>query len=427
MFLKFNLPVRINLVAPEKEEIKRPFINFNYQKHNCFIELQSRKDIIEKNENEKKTYSRDFYNISIIVEDDKKGTVENLIKGRSMAKTLKLINSIGNRCLTVFRNYGNLIKIKEFYLQLESQDIEQYKSFFIMLGVEISENNRKYEKILKYWDFKLDFAEEFVSSTSKGTYFNIYNEEYLEYSYWLEIRKGLENNLEITEEKYFFVNSLEHIDNHNIRLAVIETVISLEITVNKYLKNYLKLKNIPNNRITNLINSHLGIYAMVSVLLDLTVEEELMSHIEIDEVLNLITLRNKIVHENRQIPKEPSEQEKIIRQISLAHILCELLIRFCNKRINIKALLKNTKRNYRIKNIEIRCLFDMPTIGLIVHLEEHNSEIIDKINFSIRYSLKDFRRYEKLYCENEHLYIDYRLNGKVVAKFSKGELVFFDQ
>jgi hypothetical protein len=427
MFLKFDLPIMINLVATGKEEIESPSINFNYQKNNCFIVLQSRKDIVDEEENKKTIYRRDFYSMSITVEDDERGMVENFVKKRSMAKILKLINSIGNRCLSVFRNYGNLSKIKEFYLQLDTQDMEQYKSFFIMLAVEISENNLEYEKILKYWDFEIDFAKEFISSASRSTYFNIYSEEYLKYDNWLEIKKGLENNLEITEERYFFVNSLEHIQNHNIRLAVIETVISLEITVNKYLKNYLKTKNIPSDRIKHLINPHLGIYPMVSVLLDLTVEEELMSNIKIDEVLKLITLRNKIVHENKQISKEPSEQDKIIYQMSLAHVLCQILIGFCNKRIEIKALLKNTQKQYGIKDIEIRFMYDEPVIVLIVNLKEHDSKIIDKINFSIRNSLKGFRRYEKLYNEKDHLYINYRLNKKVLAKFSKGSLVFSDQ
>ena len=356
------------------------------------------------------------------------GTIENFIKERSMVQMLKLINLISNRCLLVFRNYGYLTKVKEFFLQLDSKDTEQLKSFFVMLDTKISKkNNNEYEKILEYWGFKIDFAEELTRSWLQKSYFNIFDEEYLDYNTWLEIKDALENNSEITEERYFSVNSLEHIYNNNIRLAVIETVISLEIAVNKYLKDYLKFKNIPNDRIGNLINSKTGIHSMVSVLLDLSIEEEVMEAIKIDEVLKLITLRNKIIHENKQIPKESSEQKEIFSQIASTQVLCKLLFGFCNKRIKIKALLKNAQRDYDIENIEIRCLPDNPIIVLIVYLKEYSHELIDKINFSIISSLKDYGGYERLYNEKEHLCINYRFNKKLMAKFSKGKLVSLNQ
>jgi hypothetical protein len=428
MFLEFNLPIRINLVTNEKENLSNTFINFNYKKYNCFLKLKSEKDIIENKEEEKITYRRNYHGISIMIEDNSKGTIENFVKEQSMVQILKLINLISNRCLLVFRNYGNLTKVKEFSLQLDSEDIEQFKSFFMMLDIKISKkNNKEHEKILKYWDFKIDIAKEFTSIWLQKSYFNVYDEEYLDYEYWLEIKNALENNLEITEERYFFVNSLEHIHSNNIRLAVIETVIGLEIAVNKYLTDYLKFKNIPSDRIGNLINSKTGIHSMVSVLLDLSIEEEVMETIKIDEVLKLITLRNDIIHHNKQIPKEPSERKEIFNQIASTHILCKLLVGFCNKRINIKALLKNTQRSYDIENIEIRCLPDKPIIVLIVYLKEYSNKLIDKINFSIINSLKDFRGYERLYNEKEHLYISYRFNKKVMAKFSKGKLVFLNQ
>jgi len=425
MFLKFNLPIRINLITHEKEYLNNTSINFNYKKYNCFLKLKSEKDIIENKEKEKIIYTRNYHGISIMIEDNSEGTVEKFVKEQSMAQILKLINLISNRCLLVFRNYGYLTKIKEFSLQLDSKDIEQFKSFFMMLDIKISKkNNNEYERLLKYWGFKIDIAKEFTSSLLQKSYFNVYDEEGLGYNIWMEIKDALENNLEITEEKYFFVNSLEHIYNNNIRFAVIETVISLEIIVTKYLKDYLKFKNIPNDRIGNLINPHIGIYSMVSVLLDLSVEEELMKEIEIDEVLKLINLRNNIIHNNKQIPKESSKRDVIINQIRISHVLCDLLFTFCNKRINIKALLKNTQTSYDIENIRIGWPMDAKIILLNIYLKKCSNDLINKINFSIRSSLKDFRGYEKLYNEKEHLYISYRFNKKVMAKFSRGKLVF---
>ena len=425
MFLKFNLPIGINLSANEKECLNDTFINFNCKKYNCFLKLKSEKDIIENKEKEEITYTRNYHGISITIEDNNKGTIENFIKEQSMVPMLKLINSISNRCLLVFRNYGYLTKVKEFSLQLDSKDTEQLQSFFMMLDTKISKkNNNEYEKILEYWNFKIGFAEVLTRSWLQKSYFNIFDEEYLDYNNWLDIKDALENNLEITEERYFSVNSLEHIYNNNIRLAVIETVISLEIAVNKYLKDYLKFRNIPDDRIGNLINSKTGIHSMVSVLLDLSIEEEVMKAIKIDEVLKLITLRNKIIHENKKIPKESSEHKEIFSQIASTRFLCKLLFGFCSKRINIKALLKNTQTSYDIENIEIRCLPDNPIIVLIVYLKEYNNELINKINFSIISSLKDFRRYERLYNEKEHLCINYRVNKKLMAKFSNGKLVF---
>jgi hypothetical protein len=428
MFLEFNLPIRINLFSSEKENLNNTSINFNYEKYNCFLKLKSEKDIIENKEKEKIIYTRNYHGISIMIEDNSKGTIENFVKEQSMAQILKLINLLSNRCLLVFRNYGNLTKVKEFSLQLDSKDIGQFKSFFMMLNIKISKkNNNEYEKILKHWGFKIDISKEFTSSWLQKSYFNVYGEEGLGYNIWLEIKVALENNLEITEERYFFVNSLEHIYNNNIRLAVIETVISLEITVTKYLKDYLKFKNIPNARIGHLINSHIGIYSMVSVLLDLSIEEEIIKHIEIDKVLKLINLRNDIIHNNKQIPKESSKRNEIINQIQISHGLCNLLVSFCSKKINIKSLLKNTQTSYNIDNIRIGWAMDAPTVLLNIYLKKYSNDLVTKINFSVINSLKDFRRFEKSYNEKEYLHIGYRFNKKVMAKFSDGKLVFLNQ
>lgn len=426
MFLEFELPIRINLITSEKEYFNNTSINFNYKNYNCFLELKSTKDIEENTEKEKISYMRNHHAISIIIEDNSKGTIENFVKEQSMVQILNLINSISNRCLLIFRNYGNLTKVKEFSLKLDMEDKEQFKSFFMMLDVKISKNNMKYEKILKILGFKYEFYEEFCS-WFQNSYFDAYHEEYLDYDTWLDIKNALENNYEITEERFFYVNSLEHIYNHNIRLAVIETVISLEIVVTKYLKDYLKFKNIPNDRIGGLINPHIGIYSMVSVLLDLSIEEEVMKLFKIDDVLKLIHLRNDIIHNNKQIPKEFSKQKEILNQITTSQVLCKLLVGFCNKQINIKDLLKNTQRSYDIENIQIACLIDAPTIFLHVYLKKYRKELINKINFSIINSLKDFRRFEKLYNEKEHLNIRYTFKKKVMAKFSDGKLVSLNQ
>ena len=389
-----------------------------------FLKLISAKDIEENSEKEKISYIRRYHAISIMIEDSSKDTIEKFVKERSMVQILNLINLISNRCLLVFRNYGKLTKVKEFSLKLDIADKEQFKSFFMMLDVKISKNNTEYEKILKYWGFKYDFTDEFATILLKPGFFNVYHEEYLDYDEWVDIKNVLENNYEITEDRIFFVNSLEHWKNNNIRLAVIETVIGLEIAVTKYLRNYLKFKNIPNDRIGDLINPHIGIYSMASVLLDLSVEEEIIKHIKIDRVLKLIKLRNNIVHNNYKIPKETTKQNEIFEQIQATHFLCILLSNFCNKIIIIKDLLKRTKKNYDIENIQTRCMIDAPNIILSVYLKKDSNELITKINSSVINSLKDFRRFEKSYNEKEYLYISYRFNKKVMAKYSNGKLVF---
>lgn len=427
MFLEFKLSIRINLTANEKEYFNDASINFNYENYNCFLELISAKDIEENIEKEKISYIRKHHAISITIEDNNKGTIENFVKEQSMMQILNLVNSISNRCLLVIRNYGNLTKVKEFSLKLDRADKEQFKSFFMMLDVKIAKNNMEYEKILKHWGFKDDIAKEFTSKFLLDNFFDVYHEEYLDYDTWLDIKNALENNYEITEDRIFFVNSLEHRKNNNIRLAVIETVIGLEIVVTKYLRNYLKFKNIPNDRIGDLINPHIGIYSMVSVLLDLSVEEEIIKHIKIDKVLKLIKLRNNVIHNNYKIPKETTKQNEIFEQIQATHFLCKLLFSFCNKIIIIKGLLKKTKKNYDIENVQTRCMIDVPNIILSVYLKKYSNELITKINFSVINSLKDFRRFEKLYDEEKYLYISYRFNKKVMAKFSKGKLEFLNQ
>ena len=152
----------------------------------------------------------------------------------------------------------------------------------------------------------------------------------LNVAYWDKIREVIEDNLEIPPEDEFFTNTIGHMRRRNYRLAVVDSVIGLEIVLSRYLHAYLSVvKRLPTNRVKEFLRHDFGLTVRLSGILDLTLHESYLKDIDIDSVLTAVKWRNGIVHRSGRLPSEtPAEKISDVTRavLTAARTLAEVTV-----------------------------------------------------------------------------------------------------
>lgn len=429
MFIKCKFPVRINIINKKKSfntEVK--FIHKKYE-----INMWFEGEKITKNERgpENKTlYIKKCNSLNFIVKDDNLNTINNFIQSKNTKKIIELLISTGDRCIRVIRNYGSVYNLHELHLDLEGN----FK--YILAGFEIKKrNNRNKWKPL----YKINRQEEFINAMvfikTEPDYYSSLSFSELDMSLWEEIKEVIKENLPIPPEKEFTVNALEHTKKNNLRSAIVESIIGLEIILTKYLKNYLIRQNIPKIRIDEkFLTPDLGLTARVSVMLDLSIkkqfnnifmyskpEEQFEDFVSIDDILNVVKWRNNIIHRTGNIPKNVS-RINIKDGINKVLVLVKLLAVF-NMHLEILNLIKDVVEKYKIDEpiLTKRGIHDVyisiKTMG--------DKEKICKINHDLFLALENYKKIDSKFLIYKHLRMIYTDSQRQpVAKFINGNLLF---
>ena len=313
---------------------------------------------ITKNErgSENKTlYIKKCNSLNFIVEDDNLNTINNFIQSKNTKKIIELLISVGDRCIRVIRNHGSVYNLHELNLDLEGN------LKYILAGFEIKKkNNRNKWKPLYEINEQEEFINAMVFIKTEPDYYSSLSFSELDMSHWEEIKEVIKENLPIPPEKEFTVNALEHTKKNNLRLAIVESIIGLEIILTKYLKNYLISQNIPKKRIDEkFLTPDVGLTARVSVMLDLSIrkqfnnifmyskpEEQFDDFVNIDNILNVVKWRNNIIHKTGNIPKNVSRiniKDGINKVLLLVNLLAVL-----NRHLEISNLIKDVVGKYKI-------------------------------------------------------------------------------
>ena len=429
MFIKCKFPVRINVSNKKKSfNTEAKFIHKKYE-INMWLEGEK----ITKNErgSENKTlYTKKCNSLNFIVKDDNLNTIKNFIQSKNTKKIIELLISVGNRCIRVIRNYGLVYNLHELTLDLEGN------LKYILAGFEIKKkSNRNRWKPL----YKINEQEELINAMvfikTEPDYYSSSSFSELDMSNWEEIKEVIKENLPIPPEREFTVNALEHTKKNNLRSAVVESIIGLEIILTKYLKNYLISQNIPKKRIDKkFLTPDVGLTARVSVMLDLSIKKQLNNiamnskskeqfddFVNIDDILEIIRWRNNIIHKAGNIPKNVS-RINIKDGINKVLLLVNLLATF-NRHLEISNLIKDVVGKYKINEPIITKLgihdvyISIETIG--------DKEKTCKINHDLILALESYKQIDTKFQINKHLRMIYSDSQRQpVAKFINGNLLF---
>lgn len=420
MYIRFKIPIKINIISKTKDIGTK--INFQHDEYSCEMILEHDEVTSYLPGNKVKKYSIKCHSMNIIVKDNIREVLNKFIDEDRKVKLFKKLCSIGNRCIRAIRSFGNIFNIHELNMDFGESLIKYILSAF---QVEKSKNRLNWEPISG-----LDRNEELIHIFSfTRTHSFYYSIDYSELNMddnWFEVERAIIEDLEIPPEREFTINALEHIHKNNMRLAVVEMAIGLEITLSKFLNNFFQSENISQSKIKIFLKNEVGLTSKVVVLLDPIIREQFnfkKNDFDKKKIIELINWRNMIMHGDGKLPKGISKT-KIIENILVVYRIC-VTLGILNKQLEILNLIKEVLDKYNvsrpfiwkgISNHEIFIKLNISNIGL--KLSSFNNEIT--------LALKLYSQIDSLFNIKKHLNISYVVENKTktpIAIYKDGAFI----
>jgi hypothetical protein len=131
-----------------------------------------------------------------------------------------------------------------------------------------------------------------------------------------KIEEVIESGRAATPDEEFYVNALEHLEAGNLRMAVVETIICLELCVARLMTPWLIARGVKASNIETYFEKEVGISARIAVMVPLMFHRAFITP-EYDEkaVLRLVRLRNAIAHKTGKLEGIPeADVRNLIRE-----------------------------------------------------------------------------------------------------------------
>lgn len=306
MKVRCTLPVSIYLVG-ESEQSLSVSTSFEFHNLNVSVHIPPTTTLKTKPEDDKTDYFFRSEGIDLTLEElSGVAYLTDMIKAKDREGLVDLLSKIANRVLLAIRNFGAVPHIREFHPASTGHDA-------LLMGwkVEFSEGEA-WHPLPSTGEMLAGFAA-LVANAEPYREMNVRR--------WPDIAEAIADELEPAPEQEFYANCIEHLQERNFRLALVESVICLEIVLSQFLRNYLQLqKAIPKERVEKFLSPNFGLTARVAGLLGLTLDAETLGEIDIGSVLTAVSWRNKVTHETGHLPT--GIDEKTLRK----HIVAVLVL-----------------------------------------------------------------------------------------------------
>jgi hypothetical protein len=322
MKLTFKYPFEISILgnSPEDFEFSAKFESNGYLILVSFDFLNSKPSILKKPDYIfGYKYILFTKSLNFKIEESKKKNLKNLsvlIIPDNHPDLLEFLTIFINKVLNAIRNFGMVAEVNEIHP--EKKETEYHLRYW---NIEIIDNEDKKKKLFPDdvdFPFFLDYIYKLKSSTA--------GENPLMYSHTLpDIIERIEDDISIPPEKEFLTNAIGFWRSKNYRMAVVESIIGLEIVLSQFLRAYLKkYTSIQKKEIKDFL-FRIGLKHKISVVLKLPfVLSENLKYINFSNVIEVISWRNDIVHEKGKLDsnlKNGELRDGISSVITLANIL----------------------------------------------------------------------------------------------------------
>jgi len=429
LFIKFEYPIEILFYSNEKEKMQ-PEINFMFNNFKCKVHFES-KTYLDKPYFELKKEERIFgctyfcliEKITFEIADDNRNSLKILKEDKKLL--LNLIITILNKVLRCLRIFGWSWHIHEHSVKYE-EDVDFQ---LIRLKVQVSEDREKYNYLI----------DEFEKWIAFGSLKYIDQFSHLPFSKLSKIEEAIaDKNLDILREEEpveteFLVNSREHLDNGNFRMAIIESIIALEIALTRYIRVYFEyIKKFSKKYVDNFLNSNFDLSTRLYIIPSLTLDDNDYSRINYDLVLKGVSLRNKLIHreEDCLIGVPEDEIDKYVTEIIKLSRLLNLKVIQIKAKPEMRNIAEKIRTKFRV-NCDVTRLRNHRIIAKIYYTFSINgaffkeNKVIDIINTLSELLIK----YDNNFIPNEHLIVHFYdiYDIKLWAYWSKGKTVTLNQ
>jgi len=286
MKLRCKVPLSTYVLGHSAEALNLES-QFKHDDISVKLKLMGEKSLAPVEAEKDKLFICKVNSISLFIEE-----VEIDVKESEYPKLLRFLTPIINRVFRNIRNFGTVAHVNEIYP--EDQDAEHY---LWRWAVEISEDGKSWQNIVTDEPWKYFFYMQRTEPTGE-----------LRSSNWPDIEEAIQDNLAPPPEQEFVINAIEYLRNRNYRMALLESIICLEIVLNQHLSKYLSINmKISKGRINKFLSPQLGLTARVSALLNLCLHSKDVKQVEFNNVLKAINWRNHIIHKTGHLPKDLPE------------------------------------------------------------------------------------------------------------------------
>ncbi|MBM4351722.1 MAG: hypothetical protein FJ106_17740 [Deltaproteobacteria bacterium] len=277
MFLSFTLLKGIYLIgySPEALDISACFNHKGYAVRISFSggEPTEIPDV--------PTYSKYFRKSDGLqfVLDDKDTTrvpLVDLTKIDNYPTLLSLMRTVAGRIFNVIRNFGIVPEIPE-NLPTKLEKGGDLEAEVLGWFPEMSADGVSWTPLPKSKGF--GFLSLFLTSKfSRAARF--LEDAELNIALWPDIVEALEDNKEPPPEMEFLTNAIGHLRQKNFRLAVVESIVCLEIVLTQFISNYLYISaKVKKENLQRFLSPELGLTARLSGLLNLTLHKSYFKEI----------------------------------------------------------------------------------------------------------------------------------------------------
>jgi len=342
-------------------------------------------------------------------------TYDSLTVDKELQKSLlKMIVKIINRTFQAMRNFGLMPHVHLFNPDLSSTD---YYLNWLSVKVIDEKGERPISQNQNLLGLALAGFFPPASETSPVSDLHVYR--------WPDIDEALQDQSEPPPEKEFFTNAVEFLRLRNFRMALLESVICLEIVLTQYLRVFLSIrKAVPNSRIRRFLSPQMGLSMRLSGLLDLTLTKDDLKDIDLNKVMRVVNWRNSIVHRTGRLPDQLTEEE--LRDGISSVLTLVLLLAQLRDGIQAEPALQDiAKKVSDTHKVPIPSIFDIGRHLIMVEMQFLFSALPE--NTTLETVAKDLgkrlKSRDSRFVPERHLFIRFLKFPKVpVARWRKGSL-----
>ena len=284
---------------------------FRFASRNCVVTGSLRGDdpIALTEPGDEDPWFRKVHSLSVEIDEQATDLVTRVVDSNDSERIIGCVLKPANRIIRSIRNFGLVTHVREYR-------IDEFIGghWLDVLSVQTSTDGSTWTDL---GEPPKDIAEllarmSLMRREHTGT-FKIAN--------LAEVQEAVEDNLAAGPERVFLANAIEYLRMGDLRVAIVESVICIEILIGQLLPELLAAASVSADALTKEIT----LFPRVKMLLPLLLPTE-MAKEDLASVLRTISLRNKIVHQSGHLPDGIPEEtvRKGIRAViglaySLAH------------------------------------------------------------------------------------------------------------
>lgn len=285
MEVRATIPIRAYLIAATPEDLA-PTTQFVHKRLTVGVRFDG--DEPADLPGPPVQHFRRLHSMEIRVGGDDK--LKQLVDSEDGWPLLNLTVGAANRVMTAVRNFGQVAHLQPLRVSPDETD-----RWLRALRVQVSEDGESWTPVRGTETLEEMLSDRFVLTRE--------NVGEMQMRQWPAVEEALQDGLKPGAEREFFTNALEHLRVANLRLAVVESVICLEIVLSEWLHQILPSRGVSDTKLNKLLRPQVDLSTRLGLLLPLLVSPEELARIKHDDVTRTVRYRNGVVHETGNLPE----------------------------------------------------------------------------------------------------------------------------